>query len=152
LFLDSHPEVWGQAGDLAKQATEAWKQLIAGPDLLMAESLQRKLEAMKAEFLSTEPTPLEILLVDRIVACWLALHHAEATAPKMQGATAGQHVAAQKRINLCQHRYLQGIKALATMRKLLRPTVAPLDIAMTLGGGRGVSVGGRIRGRTTVEN
>jgi len=146
MFLDAHPEVWLQAGDLAKQATEAWKQMIAGPDLLLAESLQRKLEAMKVELLSADPSPLETLLVDRIAACWLALHHAEATVPRMQGATAAQHVAAQKRINLAQQRYLHARKTLATMRKLLLPAVAPLDFAMRLGGGQGTSVG-RLRGR-----
>lgn len=128
-YLEAHPEVWQEAGDVAKQAEEAWKRLIAGQDLLIAESLSRKVEALKAELISPFPTPLERLLVDRIAACWLALHHAEATAPRMAGATPAQHVAAQKRINICQGRYIHAIRALATMRKLLKPALAPIDIA-----------------------
>lgn len=113
----------------------------------MAESLERKIQELKAELTSPYPTPLERLLVDRIAACWLALHHAEATAPRMAGAPPAHHVAAQKRINLCQNRYVHAIRALATIRKLLKPALAPIEVATRLTSSRQVSVEGRIRER-----
>ncbi len=137
LMLDEHPEIWHQSGDLARQAELAWIDMIAGQDLLMNEALERQLASMKSELAGDDASPLERLLVTRITACWLALHHAEATYPKMAGATPGQHIAAQKRINAMQTRYLQAIKTLATVRKLLRPAPSPVDIASRIGGGVG---------------
>jgi hypothetical protein len=148
-FLDTHTEVWHEAGDLARQAELAWLGMIAGKDLLLHESLERKLREMKAELEGPVPSPLERLIVARIGACWLALYHAEAVMPRMQGATPAQHVAAQKRVNLCQQRYLQSIKALATIRKLLRPALAPLEIATQLTRERTPSLG-QLRERAAV--
>jgi hypothetical protein len=149
-FLDTHTEVWREAGDLARQAELAWLNMIAGKDLLLHESLERKLREMKAELEGPAASTLERLIVARIGACWLALYHAEAVMPRMHGATPAQHVAAQKRVNLCQQRYLQSIKALATIRKLLRPALAPLEIATKLTRERTSSLGGQLRERAAV--
>src|SRR4051794_11419508 len=76
--LDRHPEIWRAYGDLALHARDAWVGLIAGPDLALRESLGRQVEAMRADLSGADPTPLEALLVDRIVACWLQVNHADA--------------------------------------------------------------------------
>src|SRR4051812_5496056 len=64
-LLDAHPEIWQRCGDLALQAQAAWLRLISGPDLLLRESLQRKLEQLKSDLAGTDPSPLEKLLVER---------------------------------------------------------------------------------------
>src|SRR4051794_25437247 len=48
-FLDEHPEVWQQAGDLARHAELALLDLAAGNNLLIHESLSRKLAELKRE-------------------------------------------------------------------------------------------------------
>jgi hypothetical protein len=131
-LLDNTPEIWKQAGDLAAQAEAAWKQMIAGPDLLLAESLDRQVAAMKGELSGPQPSPLEKLLVARIVACWLQLHHSEATYTRMDGAPPALHLAAQKRIGMSQTRYLQAIRTLATVRKLIQPALSPMQVASRL--------------------
>jgi hypothetical protein len=58
-------------GDLAKQAQLTLINKFSGQNLLFRESLTRKLDLLREELAGPNPTPLERLLVERIVACWL---------------------------------------------------------------------------------
>src|SRR5262245_48668463 len=49
--LDENPHLWQAYGDLAALAEESWRLLIAGKDLVLFESLGRKLAALRAELL-----------------------------------------------------------------------------------------------------
>src|SRR5262245_15782375 len=64
-------------GDLAKQAQLTLIDKFCGKNLLLKESVTRKLDLLREELAGPNPTPLERLLVERIVACWLHLHHLE---------------------------------------------------------------------------
>jgi hypothetical protein len=132
--LDANPWVWERYGDLAQQSQAAWLQLIAGKNLLLQESTRRKAEQLRAELAGTGPSPLERLLVERVVACWLQTHYADAAYAQLKGNGPAQHTAALRRQNSAQHRYLQAVRALATVRRLLRPSPAPVEIATRLGG------------------
>ena len=79
-FLDAHPEVWRQCGDLARHAEESLLTLATGNDLFGKEAVRKKLAEIKAELGGAEPPPLEKLLVERIAVCWLAVYFAEADA------------------------------------------------------------------------
>jgi hypothetical protein len=120
--LDAHPEFWQRYGDLALQAQEAWLQLISGPNLLLRESLQRKLDQLKAELAGTDPSPLEKLLVERATATWLQLQYADAGYAQANANSSAQHQALQRRQNSAQQRHLAAIKALVTVRKLRSPS------------------------------
>ena len=130
LALDAHPEIWQRYGDLGRQAEAAWVQLVCGPNLLLRESLGRKLEELRAELGGPSPSPLERLLVARVLACWLQVHYADTAYAQLKAASPAQHAAALKRQNAAQQRYLQAVKALATVRKLLRPPLSPVALAM----------------------
>jgi hypothetical protein len=129
--LDADPRVWQQAGDLAAHAQAAWLSLLAGKDLLLHESVKRQAEAMREELAGPSPSRLEALLVERIVACWLQTMYADciyaqARAPE---ATAAVLRELMRRQESAQKRYLASIKQLALVRKLLKPTPSPLEIA-----------------------
>ena len=47
--LDANAWVWERYGDLGRQSQAAWLQLIAGRNLLLLESTQRKAEQLRAE-------------------------------------------------------------------------------------------------------
>jgi hypothetical protein len=128
--LDEHPEAWQRCGDLALEAQEAWLELVAGNNLLFRECVERKVSQMKTELAGENPTPLERLLVARVVAGWLQCEYADAAYAQMQKPTSGQHAAGLRRQNACQQRYLQAIKTLATVRRLLRPALSPMDVAL----------------------
>ena len=81
MLLDATPEVWRAYGDLARVAEDAWVELVAGPNLLLKESLRRKLAELKSELLSDPAaSPLEQLLVERVAAGWLQTAYADAAA------------------------------------------------------------------------
>jgi hypothetical protein len=128
--LDANPWIWERYGDLAQQSQAAWLGLIAGSNLMLHESTRRKAEQLRAELAGPQPSPLERLLVERTVSCWLQTHYADAAYAQLKGTTPAQHTAALRRQNSAQQRYLQAVKALATVRKLLRPGLSPVDLAM----------------------
>jgi hypothetical protein len=136
-LLDGRPEVWRQAGDLARHAEQCLLDLLAGRSLFAREAVERKLAELKAGLAGPEPTPLERLLVDRIGLCWLQVHSFDLAAAALpRGQAAGPPgVYAQRRLDSAQRRYLQAIKALATVRKLLPPRLAPLEVSRRLGAG-----------------
>jgi hypothetical protein len=130
--LDSHPEVWRHCGDLALLARELWLDLFAGTDLLVAESARRKLDEMRAELAGPNPTPLEALLVDRVLVCWLQAQYADASYAQTRGrdATPATMRELMKRQESAQKRYLASLKQLAVVRKLVLAVYpAPLRIA-----------------------
>ena len=130
VALDANPWVWERYGDLAKQSQAAWLQLVAGNNLLLLESARRKAEQLRAELAGPGPSPLERLLVERVVACWLQTNFADASYAQLKGNGPAQHTAALRRQNAAQQRYLQAMRALVTIRKLLRPGLSPVDLAL----------------------
>jgi hypothetical protein len=65
-----------------------------------------------------------------VVACWLQVEYADAAYAQLQGPSPAQHAASLKRQAGAQTRYLHAIKTLATVRKLLRPALSPVDLAL----------------------
>ena len=126
--LDAQPEIWQTCGDLASHARTAWIELAAGDNLVARESLTRQVAAQEAELAGPSPSPLERLLVERVVACWLQVHHADAMVAQMRDVTLKQAKFAQERQDRAHRRYLQAIGALAMLRKLL-PSSTPVEPA-----------------------
>lgn len=110
-------------GDLAKQAQLTLINKLSGQNLLFKESLTRKLELMREELAGSNPTPLERLLVERIVACWLHLHHLEITYASKESMALELGSYYQRSISSAQKRYLAAIKTLAVVRKLAVPVL-----------------------------
>src|SRR3954452_15814049 len=123
--LDERPGVWRRLGDLAAHVETSWIGLIAGPNLVMAESLERRVEALKRELAGPAPSPLEGLLVDRVVATWLQVHQADIEAV---GAVVTKPAASAQLLNRqsqADRRLARAIAALATVRRLLPTEIIP---------------------------
>ena len=71
------PWLLGDRRDLAKTARETLLQTMSGDNLLVQEAHARKCAALMKELAGPQPSPLERLLVERIVLCWLHLYSAE---------------------------------------------------------------------------
>ena len=110
--------VWRQFGDLGHQAREAWLRLIARNDLVLRESLLRKLNDLLAELTPVEPTPIERLVIDRVLANWLRLHFAELAATQAMNRPKLAEFW-DKRQSHAECAYLASLGALTTMRKFL---------------------------------
>ena len=64
--------------DVTKIAERGVVKRFSGDDPLVQEVLPPQLKAKREELAGPEPSPLEELLAERIVACWLQLRYAEA--------------------------------------------------------------------------
>ena len=117
-LLDTQPVLWQELDSLATQVEQAWMERLTGADLVAQEILRRQLQTLKLALEGPDPTPLERLLVERIAVCWLEVQQADLVVtrhgqrPKTWG---------QQRQDRVQARLLAAVKALAQVRKLLRP-------------------------------
>ena len=126
--LDGNAALWRGYGDLAAHAEASLAMLAAGPNLLLAESLKRKLAALKAELGGEAPSPLERLLVERVTATWLQTNYHDGLVAQAAGAGEARLRALQRQQDAAHRRHLAGIKQLALIRKLLRPAPSPLEL------------------------
>jgi hypothetical protein len=116
--LDASPEIWRKVGDLAGHARLALIRMIANGDQLLLESVQRHAEEMEAELLGANPTRLERMLVERVVAAWLQLQFTD-TVSTSYDETLGQAKFWSQERDRAHRRYLSSVKALVTTRLLL---------------------------------
>jgi hypothetical protein len=127
LVRSSSPEVIAEASDIAGRAQWMLVKTISAGEPLMEEALQERMHQMRTEIASENPTPLEVLLTERVVAGWLLVE-------VLEGLIAAQyqrdvdvkahrvpptHVIQQSQIlESATGRYLAAIRELARVRKL----------------------------------
>lgn len=125
-WMDRTPGYWEPMGDLAKVAREALIEHASGKkNLLVQETLTRKCAALTQELTGPTPSPIERLLVERIVLCWLQFYYAECLYVQSleDSLTIRQAEFHQQRISKAQARYLSAIRTLAHVRRLGVPAV-----------------------------
>ncbi len=102
-------------------ATAATGMVCAEPRLCIFSwklLLIRKLNDLQGELTPGEPTPIERLLVDRVLANWLRLHFAELAAT--QAMNRPKHAEFwDRRQSRAERAYLASLGAMTTMRKFL---------------------------------
>jgi hypothetical protein len=116
----------GEGGkDLAQTARRSLVKSAGGEkNLLVEEVYDRQLTAMAQDLAGLSPSPLERLLVERIVLCWLHLYYAEAIyVQNMQELSLRQAEFHQQRITKAYHRYLSAMRTLAQVRRLGVPAI-----------------------------
>lgn len=117
-LLDQNEAYWQAHGDVGRALEELLITKLAGRDLLSAQCIRRKVEAMKTELAGPECSPLERLLADRIVACWLnatVSDAAEAAGDPTGGPVAKYRLA---RAESASRRLVAAARALAVVRRL----------------------------------
>ena len=121
--LDEHPELWRTYGNLSGQAQASWIDMIGGRDLLLTEWIRRYSEAMQVELVGPNPSPLEKLLVQRVISCWLQMEWCDAMeAQRAYGQNIKLAEFQMKRAAQAHRDYLTAMKMLATVRNLLVKT------------------------------
>jgi hypothetical protein len=131
-ILNEAPTLARRLMDPAKQAELSMIKNYAGNDLLAKEILPRALRAMREELGGKDPSPLESLLVERVVATWLSLQYYEGLyVQNMRALTVQQSEHHQKRIDRAHRRHLSAVRTLAQVRKLLKgkPRIAQINLA-----------------------
>jgi hypothetical protein len=135
--LAEHPELARQLGDLAGHVEMSLLDLLCGKNGAVREAMKGQLDAMRTEPGLAEATALEKPLIQRIVLTWLQAHQADLeVAGHIQKEEGGWHLTAcsQRRQQQAHQRLISSIKTLATVRRLLRPTPSPVEVASLLAG------------------
>ena len=74
---ESAPEVIFQASDIGRRGQWALIKTVAANDPLTEEALLARLDLLRAQVAGPDPSPLEILLAERICSLWLLLEALE---------------------------------------------------------------------------
>jgi len=116
----------------AQQAQHLVMHALAGKNIVQREALERKLEQLRDELGGPNPQPLERLLVERVVLCWLHVHYAEVQfglASSISKIEREDYL--QRQLDRTQGRYLTAIKCLETVRRLAIPIKVDVTVAGT---------------------
>src|SRR5215216_8085274 len=123
-ILSEHPDLAQRFMHLGRMGEDILIGRMTGEDDQATRELFRcQLNAMREEIAGENPSPLERLLAERIVATWLQIQLFEGLYARgmskrsMTIARDGYH---QKRLDHAYRRHLSAIRALAQIRKLLR--------------------------------
>jgi hypothetical protein len=135
LLRSSSAEVIGRAADIGRKAGRTLARTAAGGDPLTEEALFAKLDAMRVEIAGEDPTPLEVLLTERVVSLWMLTALLETLVSSQYRRTTGErkrstpsYLLQQSRIlESANRRYLAAIRELARVRKL-QATALPVQV------------------------
>jgi hypothetical protein len=117
--LDEVPGLTTLFVDLAREAERSLIRHVSGDNLLIKEGLPRQLETMRKDLAGPNPSPLEGLLVERVVATWLQLRLFETHYAKNLGnLTVAQGEYHQRRLDRLHGRHLSAVKSLSQVRKI----------------------------------
>lgn len=124
-FLDDHPEVWQQYGNLGLQAQEEWLNLIAGENLYLKENLRRNAEDLRKRLAGEHSTPLEELQAERIVALNLQVAYYEVLIARYELSSGRERILEylHKQCATADFRLERAMTNLARVRKLLPRTL-----------------------------
>ncbi|WP_154673957.1 hypothetical protein [Singulisphaera acidiphila] len=119
------------AGDPATILSNRYRNRFVGSDggLAMSHAMEARLEQLAKSLTPPDATPLEKLLVSRVVTCWMAVHEAEYL--ETNGLSQNTPRACEilmRRVERAHNRFLSSVKALATVRKL---SAVPTTVSMS---------------------
>jgi len=129
-FLANHPEVWSYVGDISVQARALMiKHLDATP--AFSELLSVGLRDLETQLGAAAASPLERLLIDQVVVCWLHFwtiqYRYSNVMHEEHSFQCGTHW--EKRLSMAQSRFLKAIQTLARVRKIAGRSPLQINIA-----------------------
>ena len=128
-ILDETPDLAWRSRNIGKMAERLLINELTGEDLLAKQMMEHQLELMRSEIVGEHPSPLELLLAERIVATWLQVQLFES----LYATNLGKHTLAQgnyyqKRLDRTHRNHLSAIRTLAQIRKM-GPAAVQINIA-----------------------
>ena len=126
VLLESSPEVIARASDVGRKSRHLLAATASGEDLLTECALSAQLDIMRADLVSENPTPLEVLLAERIVSAWMLHELLEVlTSAQLWRGASGAHRMPHSYVKFyiqwqeqAHRQLLSAIKTLAQVRKL----------------------------------
>jgi hypothetical protein len=124
-ILDERPEIWQSIGDLAKNAELAMIRLISGKSVLLREAMERSLKALRNNISPADPSPLEKLLVDRIVITWMRVQYIETNSVSLADLSLAEKKFALQQRESAQKLFDAAVKSLRTVQSKLGQLPGP---------------------------
>jgi hypothetical protein len=124
-FIQENPQLWIYAGNVVEQAAYSLVDSIGGKGTMLTAALKKGFTQMPRDLALPTDGPLEQLLVQQVVLCWMRYGQVEYTyTTKMSSATTFQQLRYwEQRLNAAQRRYLRAVETLARVRKLQLPAM-----------------------------
>jgi hypothetical protein len=119
-ILEEHPHLSWKILNLSRSTEGLFIEKMSRDEHLVSkETMKRQLACMRQEVAGENPSPLERLLAERVVATWLQVQlsegiYASFMFKSMTIAQADHH---QRRIDKAHRRHLSAVKSLAQIRK-----------------------------------
>lgn len=136
-LLNERADLWQQYWDLSDLAQASLVKLAGGSNLMLTESLTRKVRHLQDELAGPAPSPLERLLAERVATCWLQITYWDCQAAQASGTDRARLDAIRRHQDSAHKRFEAAAKNLATVRKLLAPTHSPIEVATRLEADKG---------------
>jgi hypothetical protein len=141
-LLDLHPEMSKDYGDQARHyRSAALKPFEAQP--ILEESIKHRNKIMRQELAGPNPSPLELLLVDVVIAAYqdywaFATVYKQSTGQSFRMRDMGEW---ERILSSKETRYLRAVETLARVRRLLKLP----QVNINLPGGQQINVAGDVR-------
>lgn len=130
---DANDQLWkqldadGRAEIFVRSLTDTACRVreIKHDSLILRTAFQRKMKQIRKELGFETASPLERLLIERIVLCWFHLHETEVnyTAKMKESMSLERATYLQKSLDRAETRYQASVKSLAVLRRLQLPAV-----------------------------
>lgn len=120
------PAIVKMFGDVAGRALDAWLDRIGREGEIHRAATAADVARLRKKLEGSEPTPLERLLIDRIVLAWLQANYfdlREAMAIDDKHSSVAHLALGVKRQDRAHRRYLYALRQLAEVRRLQTPSV-----------------------------
>jgi len=132
---EASPTVIARASDLGRKSQHLLIETASGGDPLTELALSGRLDMMREEIAGENPTPLEVLLTERVVSCWLLVELFDRLmAAQLWKNTPKEHRVTERALRYylrwqesANSRFLAAVRELARVRKL-EATAPPVQV------------------------
>jgi hypothetical protein len=140
-FFDDDPELWRATGNMARRTLDHLLRTYYPQSAYVQECVKRRVQGLRAELGYEESSPLERILIEQILVCWVNLYVLEInSATKLcESHSRDTGLYWDKRLTGAQRRFRRASESLARIRKLSRNALA-LQFNIAPSGGQQVNL------------
>lgn len=140
-FFDEDPELWRTTGNMTRRTLDHLLHTYYSQSAYLRECVSRRLREMREQLGYEESPPLERILIEQILVCWVNLHVLEInSATKLcESHSTETGLYWDRRLTGAQRRFRRASESLARIRKLSRNTPA-LQFNIATSGGQQVNL------------
>jgi hypothetical protein len=140
-FFDEDPELWRTTGHMARRTLDHLLRTYYSQSAYLRECVTRRIQEMREQLGYAESSPLERILIEQILVCWVNLYVLEInSATKLcESHSTETGLYWDRRLTGAQRRFRRASETLARVRKLSRNTPA-LQFNIATSGGQQVNV------------